>query len=85
MPARHRGGDAATDCFRRASALRRDLFQRITLGKIRKEGNRYRTPAWKGKLAREQIWAWIYSLSTSRAASRVDFPQLVSRGDATDR
>ena len=37
-----------------------DIFRTVYNGKIEKEGNRWKMPAWRGKLSKEQIWALIY-------------------------
>jgi len=63
-----------------------EIFRTITLGKIDKEGNRYRMPAWKGKLAREQIWALIYFIEFQSGGIEGRFPpSLFPRGDAANR
>ena len=48
-----------------------DIFKTIYSGKIEKEGNRWKMPAWRGKLSKEQIWAAdLLRRVSSRAASK---------------
>jgi hypothetical protein len=59
-----------------------EIFRTIWNGKIEKEGNRWRMPAWKGKLSREQIWALIYFVEYQSGGIEGRFPpSLYPRGD----
>jgi len=62
-----------------------DIFRTISHGKIEKEGNRYRMPAWKGKLAKEQIWALMYFVEYQSGGIEGRFPpSLYPRGDSLE-
>jgi len=63
-----------------------DIFRTISSGKIEKEGNRWKMPAWKGKLANEQIWSLIYFIEYQSGGIEGRFPpSLYPRGDTADR
>lgn len=63
-----------------------EIFRIIYNGKIEKEGNRYRMPAWRGKLSKEQIWSLIYFVEYQSGGIEGRFPpSLYPRGDAVDR
>lgn len=63
-----------------------EIFRIIYNGKIEKEGNRYRMPAWRGKLSKEQIWSLIYFVEYQSGGIEGRFPpSLYPRGDSTDR
>ena len=51
-----------------------DIFKTITNGKIEKEGNRWKMPAWRGKLSKEQIWALIYFVEYQSGGIEGRFP-----------
>jgi hypothetical protein len=63
-----------------------DIFRTISNGKIEKEGNRWKMPAWRGKLAKEQIWALIYFIEYQSGGIEGRFPpSLYPRGETADR
>jgi hypothetical protein len=63
-----------------------DIFRTIANGKIEKEGNRWKMPAWRGKLANEQIWALIYFIEYQSGGIEGRFPpSLYPRGETSDR
>jgi hypothetical protein len=63
-----------------------DIFRTISNGKIEKEGNRWKMPAWKGKPANEQIWSLIYFIEYQSGGIEGRFPpSLYPRGDTADR
>lgn len=63
-----------------------DIFRTISNGKIEKEGNRWKMPAWRGKLANEQIWALIYFIEFQSGGIEGRFPpSLYPRADSVDR
>ena len=63
-----------------------DIFRTISNGKIEKEGNRWKMPAWKGKLSKEQIWSLIYFVEYQSGGIEGRFPpSLYPRGDGSDR
>ena len=63
-----------------------EIFRIISNGKIEKEGNRWKMPAWRGKLSREQIWALIYFIEYQSGGIEGRFPpSLYPRGEITDR
>ena len=63
-----------------------EIFRTISNGKIEKEGNRWKMPAWRGKLSREQIWALIYFIEFQSGGIEGRFPpSLYPRGATTDR
>jgi mono/diheme cytochrome c family protein len=63
-----------------------EIFRIVTNGKIEKEENRYRMPAWKGKLSREQIWALIYFVEYQSGGIEGRFPpSLYPRGEGAER
>jgi hypothetical protein len=51
-----------------------DIFKTIYNGKIEKEGNRWKMPAWRGKLSKEQIWALIYFVEYQSGGIEGRFP-----------
>jgi hypothetical protein len=51
-----------------------EIFRTISNGKIEKEGNRWRMPAWKGKLSKEQIWSLIYFVEFQSGGIEGRFP-----------
>jgi len=51
-----------------------EIFRIIYNGKIEKEGNRWKMPAWRGKLAKEQIWALIYFVEFQSGGIEGRFP-----------
>ena len=51
-----------------------DIFRTIYNGKIEKEGNRWKMPAWRGKLSKEQIWALIYFVEYQSGGIEGRFP-----------
>ena len=63
-----------------------DIFRTISNGKIEKEGNRWKMPAWRGKLSKEQIWALIYFIEYQSGGIEGRFPpSLYPRGETADR
>lgn len=63
-----------------------DIFRTISNGKIEKEGNRWKMPAWRGKLANEQIWALIYFIEYQSGGIEGRFPpSLYPRGESAGR
>jgi len=63
-----------------------DIFRTIWNGKIEKEGNRWKMPAWKGKLSKEQIWSLIYFVEYQSGGIEGRFPpSLYPRGESADR
>jgi hypothetical protein len=61
-----------------------DIFKTITNGKIEKEGNRWKMPAWRGKLSKEQIWALIYFVEYQSGGIEGRFPpSLYPRGEGS--
>jgi mono/diheme cytochrome c family protein len=63
-----------------------DIFRTISNGKIEKEGNRWKMPAWRGKLAKEQIWALIYFIEFQSGGIEGRFPpSLYPRGETAER
>lgn len=63
-----------------------DIFKTITNGKIEKEGNRWKMPAWRGKLSKEQIWALIYFVEFQSGGMEGRFPpSLYPRGEGSER
>jgi len=51
-----------------------EIFRTIYNGKIEKEGNRWKMPAWRGKLSKEQIWALIYFVEYQSGGIEGRFP-----------
>jgi hypothetical protein len=51
-----------------------DIFRTVYNGKIEKEGNRWKMPAWRGKLSKEQIWALIYFVEFQSGGIEGRFP-----------
>jgi hypothetical protein len=51
-----------------------EIFRIIYNGKIEKEGNRWKMPAWRGKLSKEQIWALIYFVEFQSGGIEGRFP-----------
>ena len=51
-----------------------EIFKTISNGKIEKEGNRWKMPAWRGKLSKEQIWALIYFVEYQSGGIEGRFP-----------
>jgi mono/diheme cytochrome c family protein len=63
-----------------------DIFRTISNGKIEKEGNRWKMPAWKGKLSKEQIWSLIYFVEYQSGGIEGRFPpSLYPRADGDAR
>jgi hypothetical protein len=63
-----------------------DIFRTVSNGKIEKEGNRWKMPAWRGKLSKEQIWALIYFIEFQSGGIEGRFPpSLYPRGETVDR
>ncbi len=63
-----------------------EIFCTISNGKIEKEGNRWKMPAWRGKLANEQIWALIYFIEYQSGGIEGRFPpSLYPRGESAER
>ncbi len=63
-----------------------DIFRTISNGKIEKEGNRWKMPAWRGKLANEQIWALIYFIEYQSGGIEGRFPpSLYPRAETVER
>jgi Cytochrome C oxidase, cbb3-type, subunit III len=63
-----------------------DIFRTIANGKIEKEGNRWKMPAWRGKLANEQIWALIYFIEYQSGGIEGRFPpSLYPRAETVER
>jgi hypothetical protein len=63
-----------------------EIFKTIANGKIEKEGNRWKMPAWKGKLSKEQIWSLIYFVEYQSGGIEGRFPpSLYPRGENVDR
>ena len=63
-----------------------EIFRTIANGKIEREGNRWKMPAWRGKLANEQIWALIYFIEYQSGGIEGRFPpSLYPRGETADR
>jgi len=62
-----------------------EIFRTISNGKIEREGNRWKMPAWKGKLANEQIWSLIYFIEYQSGGIEGRFPpSLYPRGDSLE-
>ena len=60
-----------------------EIFRTIYNGKIEKEGNRWKMPAWRGKLSKEQIWALIYFVEFQSGGIEGRFaPSLMPRENA---
>jgi hypothetical protein len=51
-----------------------EIFKTVYNGKIEKEGNRWKMPAWRGKLSKEQIWALIYFVEFQSGGIEGRFP-----------
>jgi len=51
-----------------------DIFRTVYNGKIEKEGNRWKMPAWRGKLSKEEIWALIYFVEFQSGGIEGRFP-----------
>jgi Cytochrome C oxidase, cbb3-type, subunit III len=51
-----------------------EIFRTVYSGKIEKEGNRWKMPAWRGKLSKEQIWALIYFVEYQSGGIEGRFP-----------
>ena len=51
-----------------------EIFRVVYNGKIEKEGNRWKMPAWRGKLSKEQIWALIYFVEYQSGGIEGRFP-----------
>jgi len=63
-----------------------EIFKTISNGKIEKEGNRWKMPAWRGKLSKEQIWALIYFIEYQSGGIEGRFPpSLYPRGETAER
>ncbi len=63
-----------------------EIFRTISNGRIEKEGNRWKMPAWRGKLSKEQIWALIYFIEYQSGGIEGRFPpSLYPRGETADR
>jgi hypothetical protein len=62
-----------------------DIFRIVSNGRIEKESSRWKMPAWKGKLAREQIWALIYFIEFQSGGIEGRFPpSLFPRGETVE-
>jgi len=62
------------------------VFPIISNGKIEKESSRWKMPAWKGRLSKEQIWALIYFIEFQSGGIEGRFPpSLYPRGETADR
>ncbi len=60
-----------------------EIFRTISNGKIEREGNRWKMPAWRGKLSKEQIWALIYFIEYQSGGIEGRFPpSLYPRGES---
>jgi mono/diheme cytochrome c family protein len=58
-----------------------EIFRTVANGKTEKEGNRWKMPAWRGKLSNEQIWALIYFIEYQSGGIEGRFPpSLYPRG-----
>ena len=71
-----------------SSASRRpyaEIFKTIYNGKIEKEGNRWKMPAWRGKLSKEQIWALIYFVEYQSGGIEGRFPPSLIRARTRSR
>jgi hypothetical protein len=63
-----------------------EIFRTISNGRIEKEGNRWKKPAWRGKLSKEQIWALIYFIEYQSGGIEGRFPpSLYPRGETVER
>lgn len=62
-----------------------DIFRTIYNGKIEKEGNRWKMPAWRGKLSKEQIWALIYFVEYQSGGIEGRFPPSLYPRENADR
>jgi hypothetical protein len=62
-----------------------DIFRTIYNGKIEKEGNRWKMPAWRGKLSKEQIWALIYFVEYQSGGIEGRFPPSLYPRENVDR
>lgn len=63
-----------------------EIFRTISNGKIEKEGNRWKMPAWRGKLSKEQIWSLIYFVEYQSGGMEGRFPpSLYPRSESADR
>jgi hypothetical protein len=62
-----------------------EIFRVVSNGKIEKESSRWKMPAWKGKLSREQIWALIYFIEYQSGGIEGRFPpSLFPRGEGVE-
>ena len=62
-----------------------EIFRIVSNGKIEKESSRWKMPAWKGKLSREQIWALIYFIEYQSGGIEGRFPpSLFPRGEGVE-
>ncbi len=62
-----------------------DIFRTVANGKIEKESARWKMPAWRGKLSKEQIWALIYFIEFQSGGIEGRFPpSLYPRGSNAD-
>jgi mono/diheme cytochrome c family protein len=63
-----------------------EIFRTVSNGKIEREGNRWKMPAWRGKLSKEQIWALIYFIEFQSGGIEGRFPpSLYPRGETANR
>ena len=63
-----------------------EIFRTVSNGKIEREGNRWKMPAWRGKLSKEQIWSLIYFIEFQSGGIEGRFPpSLYPRGETADR
>ena len=60
-----------------------EIFRTIYNGKIEKEGNRWKMPAWRGKLSKEQIWALIYFVEYQSGGIEGRFPPSLMPREST--
>jgi hypothetical protein len=51
-----------------------EIFKIVANGKIEKEASRWKMPAWRGKLSKEQMWALIYFIEYQSGGIEGRFP-----------
>jgi mono/diheme cytochrome c family protein len=62
-----------------------EIFRIVSNGKIEKESSRWKMPAWKGRLSKEQIWALIYFIEFQSGGIEGRFPpSLYPRGQTVE-
>lgn len=61
-----------------------EIFRIVYNGKIEKEGNRWKMPAWRGKLSKEQIWSLIYFVEFQSGGIEGRFPPSLYPRESSD-